>query len=90
MSETKPKSDLKVAKEITLPVSQKKVKIFEGKGKHAITATRMCGGKQEDYLPALMSQLVEIDGKLYVPEDFAELHIKDYNAIQSEIVDVNF
>lgn len=76
-------------REITLP-SGKKAVIHKGKGKHAIQAMKICDGKTEQYLPALMSLLIDIDGQALVMEDFEEMDMQDYMALQGEFADQNF
>lgn len=66
-------------------------RIFEGKGKHARIATRMCGGNTDLYLPALMAQLVEFcsekEGRPHgewlriAMEDFDEMPLEDYSRV---------
>jgi hypothetical protein len=70
---------------LTLPKSGKSVTILEGKGRHARLATRMCDGDMSMYMNALMSMLVEIDGKKLSMEEFDDLDIKDYNFLMTEI-----
>lgn len=77
------------SKSFTLP-SGKTCTIYKGKGKHAIQAMKICDGKTENYLPALMSQLIEIDGNGVVMEDFDEMDMQDFMAIQGEFADQNF
>lgn len=76
-------------KELTLP-SGAKAQIIEGKGKHARQATKLMSGDSSLYMPALMSQLVTIDGKKMVMEDFDEIPLVDYNAIAVELSETTF
>lgn len=76
-------------KEFTLP-SGKKAVIYPGKGKHATNAIKICGEDMSLYLPALMSQLVEIDGNRIVLEDLEEMPLQDFMMLQGEFADQNF
>ncbi len=64
--------------------------IIKGKGRHAKKAMMKSEGKGEEYLAILMAELVLVDGKKLVPEDFEEMDMKDYMAIQTAFADVNF
>lgn len=55
------------------------------KGKHAIKATDMMGGKASMYLPALMCQLCKVEGEFQPMEFYAELDLDDYNLISGEV-----
>lgn len=77
------------AKAITLP-SGKIAVITKGKGKHAMRAMEIAGGKGSMYLPALMAQLVTIDGAQLVAEDLAEMPLTDYMTLQTEFAEQNF
>ncbi len=77
------------AKEFNLP-SGKRVVIYPGKGRHAMEAIKMCDGKMDRYLPALMSQLVEVNGHAVVMEDLEEMDLQDFMALQAEFSDQNF
>lgn len=77
------------SREFKLP-SGKKAVIHKGKGRNAMEAMRICDGKTERYLPALMAQLVEIDGSYLVMEDFEDMDLQDFMALQGEFADQNF
>lgn len=77
------------SREITLP-SGRKATIEVGKGFHARKAMEMADGNTGLYLPSLMSQLIRIDGEYLVMEDFDELPLQDYMALQAEFADQNF
>jgi hypothetical protein len=70
--------------------SGKKATILPGKGKHAIEAQKVSGENSEKYLPALMAQLVTIDGKGLVMEDFLEMELPDYMVVMTEVSNENF
>ncbi len=76
-------------KTLKLP-SGKTALIEQGKGKHVRMATRVSGGDQSLFLNALMSQLVTIDGKGLVAEDFDEMDMNDYMTLSGEFAEVNF
>lgn len=76
-------------KQFTLP-SGKKAVIYPGKGKHATNAIKIVGDDMSRYLPALMSQLVEVDGYPVVLEDLEEMPLQDFMALQAEFADQNF
>lgn len=76
-------------KEITLPSGSVAV-IKRGKGIDTIEATKVAGGAQELYLPALISRVTKIDGKSLVLEDITELDADDYHALLAEVTDINF
>lgn len=80
-----------LAKEIILS-DGKIAKIFKGKGKHAQKAMRAVGDSKDNtlYLASLMSQLITIDEKELVPEEFGDLPMKDYNELMSQFVEINF
>lgn len=65
--------------------------IEPGLGKHMVEAQKLMGGDQSKFLPALMSQLVKIDGESLVMEDFInEMDIIAYQEIMEHFTDVNF
>lgn len=64
--------------------------VKKGKGKHAMRATRISGGNEEKYMPAIMSMLVLIDGKAIVIEDLEEMDLEDYMTISGEFSSKNF
>ncbi len=64
--------------------------IIAGKGKHAKKAMMLSEGKGDEYLALLMAELVEVDGKKLVPEDFEAMPMKDYIAIQTAFAEINF
>jgi hypothetical protein len=76
-------------KALTLP-SGKVATILPGKGIHSRKAVQMIDGDMSLYINALMCQLVEIDGKKVVMEDFDQMNIKDYNTLMAEFSDANF
>lgn len=70
--------------------SGKEATLLPGKGKHAIAAQQVAGDNSEKYLPALMAQLVKVDGKALVMEDFLEMDLPDYMVIMTEVSNENF
>lgn len=64
--------------------------IKAGKGKDAKEALRISGGREDEYMNALMSRTVFIDGKAVVPEELDELPMNDYIKIQTEFSEINF
>ena len=62
-------------------------RIYQGKGKHARIATRMCGGNQDLYMSALLAQLVEFSedkGRNWTyrtAEDFDDMPLADYSQL---------
>lgn len=66
------------------------VTIFKGKGKHSFKATSIANGDGSLYTKALMSLLVEFDGKPVTMEEFDELDLPDLFAIQDKFNDANF
>lgn len=67
-------------------------KIAPGKGKHVRVAQRMTSGQDDDslYLPALMSQLVTIDGKSFTMEEMDELPMSEYTELMTIFTERNF
>lgn len=63
--------------------------VHPGKGKHMKQAQRIAGDDPSGYMPALMSQLVDIDGKAVPGEEFDELPLKDYMKITQVFNEVN-
>jgi len=80
---------LNVAKEVELS-NGAMARIFAGKGKHARKAAQMAEGDQSKYLPALMQQLIEINGEKLTAEDFDEMPLKDYTRLSVEFQEQNF
>lgn len=79
-----------VKKEFELPSGRKAV-IYKGTGKNARIATTYSNGDQGMLINSLMSQLCEIDGKQYVPEELEEeLDLQDYMILQGEFSLANF
>src|SRR4051812_34065748 len=69
-------------------LSDKRVaQILKGKGKHAQDAMELSEGKSKLYMSSLMGLLVTIDNKKIVPEDLAELDMKDYNSILAKFTE---
>ncbi|MBL7718960.1 MAG: hypothetical protein JNL72_09000 [Flavipsychrobacter sp.] len=64
--------------------------IKAGKGRDAKEALRISGGREDEYMNALMSRTVSIDGKPVVPEELDELPMNDYIKIQTEFSEINF
>lgn len=64
--------------------------IKAGKGRDAKEALRISGGREDEYMNALMSRTVLIDGKPVVPEELDELPMNDYIKIQTEFSEINF
>lgn len=62
------------------------VEIAEPKGKHMQKAMLMADGNQSLITPALMCQLVRINGEAKTMEDFGELPLKDYNTLMVEVL----
>lgn len=78
--------------EVHIPLAKcgKKAVIIPGVGKHSREALRIAGTNNDLFLPALMSLLVEIDGKGITVEQLEAIPLKDYNAIQTAFSEVNF
>jgi len=72
-------------REIVLPVSGKKVKIKNGKGRDLITAQKMAR-EPEEVIAALMSVLCVFDGQKKAYEDILELDLSDYMTLQNEVM----
>lgn len=78
-------------KPITVTLSDGRVAtVIKGKGKHAKKAMMKSEGKGEEYLSILIAELVLVDGQKLVPEDFDEMDMSDYMAIQATFAEVNF
>ena len=77
------------AQTFTLP-SGKTAELLPGKGKHAIEAQKVSGDESKKYLPALMAQLVKVDGKALLMEDFLEMALPDYMSIMTKVSEENF
>lgn len=75
--------------EVTLSDGRKAV-ILKGKGKHAQDAMELSEGKSKLYMSSLMALLITIEGKGIVPEDLAELDMKDYNKLLTKFTEINF
>lgn len=76
-------------KQITL--SDGRVAVIKvGKGRDAMAAQKVAGTDISKYFPALMAQLVTIDGNKLVMEDFEELPLQDYLTLQGELAGANF
>ncbi len=65
--------------------SGKVATVFPCKGKHIRMASTMTNGDQALFMPALMAQLVKINGSEMVMEQFDELDGKDYMAIMTKV-----
>lgn len=78
-----------MTKEITLPNGGKAF-IEKGKGKHAIIAQQRMEGDSSKYLIHLMQQLVKVDGSQLAVEDYEEMDLPDFQAIQIAFCEVNF
>jgi hypothetical protein len=76
-------------KTLTLP-SGKTAVIQTGKGKHARMASRVANGDHSLFIPALMAQLVTIDGNTLVAEEFDDMDLNDFMTLSAEFSDVNF
>lgn len=70
--------------------SGKNATLVPGKAKHAVAASRISDGDQSKYLPALIAQLVRIEGVRVKMEDVVEFDLKDYNSIMIKMSDENF
>jgi hypothetical protein len=77
------------ATQITLSDGRTAV-IRKGKGRDAMKAQRVSGTDVAKFFPALMAELVTIDGSAMVMEDFEELDMQDYLKIQGELAGANF
>lgn len=64
--------------------------IRPGKGRDAMNAQKVSGTNVEKFFPALMAQLITIEGVQLVMEDFEELPLQDYLTLQGEIAGTNF
>lgn len=64
--------------------------IRAGKGRDAMNAQKVSGTDVSKFFPALMAQLVEIDGQKLVMEDFEELPLQDFLTLQGELAGANF
>lgn len=84
-----PEKKEKQPREITLPSGLKAV-IQPGKGKHSIIATRMANSDTSMVIPAMMAQLVTIEGNPVLMEDFKEMELSDYMFLIGEFTDLNF
>jgi len=71
-------------KTLNLP-SGKVATICDGTGRDVIAATKLAGVDTEKFLPALMAQLVLIDGQKQVMEDFYDLPSADYMKLMGEM-----
>jgi hypothetical protein len=76
-------------KEITLSDGRTAV-IRPGKGRDAMNAQKVSGTSIEKFFPALMAQLVTIEGDKMVMEDFEDLPLQDYLTLQGEVAGTNF
>ena len=71
-------------------------KIAKAKGKHVMRVQKLVASldkresAEEMYFPMLFSLLVIVDDKFLSPEDFADMSMKDYNAILVEFTGINF
>jgi hypothetical protein len=82
-------SDTTTEKTITL--SDGKVAVIrKGKGKDAMNAQKVAGTDMSKFFPALMSQLVTVNGSKLVMEDYEEMDLQDFLTLQGEIAGVNF
>lgn len=61
-----------------------------GKGRDAMNAQKVSGTDTSKFFAALMAQLVTIDGKSLVMEDFEELPLQDFLVLQGELAGANF
>lgn len=61
-----------------------------GKGRDAMKAQRVSGADMSKFFPALMAELVTIDGQALVMEDFEELPLQDFLTLQGELAGANF
>lgn len=86
--ETTTEMPVGVSKIVELP-SGKIATIYKGKGKHVREAQRLMGDDSSLYLNALMSMLVQIDGKPILMEEFDDLDMEDYTELMA-IVGGNF
>ncbi|MGI9161072.1 MAG: hypothetical protein ACR2K1_15100 [Saprospiraceae bacterium] len=74
---------------ITLP-SGAMAEIETGKGRHVRQAQKMSESDSNMYLNCMMSQLVTIDGRKLVPEDFDEMSAGDYLELLGKFSEANF
>lgn len=61
------------------------VTIFPCLGKHIRMASTMTNGDQGLFMPAIMAQLVKMNGSAMVMEQFDELPGSDYMAIMTKV-----
>lgn len=61
-----------------------------GKGKDVRQAQKMSEGDSSMYMNCMMSLLVTIDEKRFVPEDFDELAANDYMELLVKMSEINF
>lgn len=67
------------------------VEIRKGKGRDAMEAQKISGKDMGMFFPALMSQLVTIDGKAQPAEYYLdELELQDYLTLMGELAGSNF
>ena len=64
--------------------------IRKGKGRDAMKAQRVSGTDISKFFPALMAELVIIDGNKMVMEEFEDLELQDFLTIQGELAGANF
>ena len=69
--------------------SGKIVSVFAGKGRDMSEASRLIKGDTARLPAALMARLVTVDGNKMVMEDYEDLPMTDYMAIQEVMSDVN-
>jgi len=69
-----------------IEVSGKKVVIYRGKGKHLINA-QMKSNTPGEVLWALITEVVEVDGKKVTMEDIYEMDLGEVLQIQSAFVE---
>lgn len=71
-------------KTLELP-SGKIAEIKPGKGRDVVAATRVADGDASMMMPALMAQLVRIDGQSLPMEDFLDLPAGDFMKLMAEL-----
>lgn len=72
---------MEILKELELSTG-KKLKIYKGKGKHLLNA-QMKAQDAQQILWALLSELIEIDGKKVIMEDLLEMDLVEVFQIQA-------
>ena len=75
---------------VELP-SGRTANIRDGKAKHAVNASRLINGDQSKFISAMISELVEIDGKKVTFEDACgNMPLRDYTTLTITLGEENF